>query len=530
MEPLTKKKRTEYLSDDETEIDEDYIDNVSFCSENNFYNASDSTIESLISSQWSTVDADPEVHAFIEKETVKVDLSPNSKPLDFFLLLFDDILLEKIVNWTNSQAMKLLETTHISKDSYLKNWSNVTIDEFERFLGLCIMMGNIHMPNFKSYWSNDSLYYHPLFGQGMCRNRFETILRCLKFYDDTCDKSSRLHKIEQVMNHLIGNIQKVYYPGENLSLDEGLLLWRGRLQFRQYIPLKKAKFGIKTYELCTPDGFVLNFFIYCGKDTVHNENGHAYSVVYKLLQNYLGKWHTVYMDNYYNSVQLAASLYGNKTKVVGTLRKNRRGNPKFVVEKKLKKGESIFAINKNILVQKWKDKREVLTISTKHNASFQDVTSKRGIITKKPSTIVDYNKNMSGIDRSDQMIAYYSSPRKSLRWYIKFFFHIMDIAIWNSCWLYNKTESTNMNYLQFRNEIARQLLGISRIKKAISLIHNNERNHCPKKLSKRVRCRVCSARKVRKDTFFACDTCKTSTGKPVGLCVNECFKLFHLIK
>ena len=34
-----------------------------------------------------------------------------------------------------------------------------------------------------------------------------------------------------------------------------------------------------------------------------------------------------------------------------------------------------------------------------------------------------------------------------------------------------------------------------------------------KKMQKRLRCRICSARKVRKDTFFSCDTCRTSTGK-----------------
>lgn len=38
---------------------------------------------------------------------------------------------------------------------------------------------------------------------------------------------------------LIQNFQKAIYPDINLSLDESLLLHRGRLGFRQYIKGKK---------------------------------------------------------------------------------------------------------------------------------------------------------------------------------------------------------------------------------------------------------------------------------------------------
>jgi len=41
-----------------------------------------------------------------------------------------------------------------------------------------------------------------------------------------------------------------------------MLLWKGRLLFWQYIKNKKNKYGIKFFELCTPDGYVLNAEIY----------------------------------------------------------------------------------------------------------------------------------------------------------------------------------------------------------------------------------------------------------------------------
>lgn len=70
-----------------------------------------------------------------------------------------------------------------------------------------------------------------------------------------------------------------------------------------------------------------------------------------------------------------------------------------------------FQKKNNTLVQKWKDKRDVLTISTKHNTDLIEIPSSRikGI---KARTVFDCNKNMSGVDRCDQMTAYYSTPRK----------------------------------------------------------------------------------------------------------------------
>jgi hypothetical protein len=53
------------------------------------------------------------------------------------------------------------------------------------------------------------------------------------------------------------------------------------------------------------------FFLILGK-TVYDENGHAFPVVYGLLNDYMAIDHTVYMDN---------CSYKNEIHVVGTLKK-----------------------------------------------------------------------------------------------------------------------------------------------------------------------------------------------------------------
>ena len=54
----------------------------------------------------------------------------------------------------------------------------------------------------------------------------------------------------------------VYYPPKNLTVDESLVLYKGRLLFKQYIRTKRSRYGIKMFELATADGILLDFMIY----------------------------------------------------------------------------------------------------------------------------------------------------------------------------------------------------------------------------------------------------------------------------
>ena len=47
-------------------------------------------------------------------------------------------------------------------------------------------------------------------------------------------------------------------------MDERLVLLKGRLSFKQYISSKKARFGIKWYQLCTQNGIPFDFLVYHG--------------------------------------------------------------------------------------------------------------------------------------------------------------------------------------------------------------------------------------------------------------------------
>lgn len=472
---------------------------------------------------WTDTSEDPVEFDFIGKEEFLADIDQNITPLQAFSLFFDELLINKIVNWTNERAKTFCEN-NTKRHSNLKNWENVKNEDIKKFLGLCLATGNIHMPSLKHYWSQNILYKHQFFGSVMSRNKFETILRCICFYNKDDITTNKLHKVNNLLSHLIQNIRNTYSPGINLSLDEALLLWKGRLCFKQYIPNKRARYGVKFYELCTTDGFVINIKMYYGKGTVDNEKGHAYAVVKELMEPYLDKGHTLYMDNFYNSVALCEYLNKHKTHVVGTLRTNRKGNPINVCKKKLKKGECAWKRKGTITIAKWKDKRDVLMISTKHRLRLIEVRNRRGRNISKPNIIEDYNQHMSGVDRCDQMTSYYKTPRKTIRWYMKVFLHLLDVAVWNSCWVYNQINSRNkISYLNFRDKLILDLSGPNSLPLRIQ-----KKDHFPKKLEKRVRCRLCSNKKKRSATWYICDKCCDKENKPIGLCIDPCFAEYHI--
>lgn len=473
----------------------------------------------------------PRLLKFRGKEEIHLHSLQPTLEFEYFSLLFDDEMVQNIITYTNVKAQKLGDYKVQNRRSPLRNFKALTTAEFYKFIGLTILMGNVHMPSLKHYWSlKNPLYKHPVFGQTLPRNRFEVILRALRFYNIEQEVQKK-DKISYVLNRCIANFKKFYSPKKQLSIDEALLGFKGRLSYKQYIPLKRSRFGIKLYELCCANGYVLDIILYTGKGTIKadGEKGHAYKVVQKLLKGYQGKGHAVYLDNFYTSLPLADYLLSRGTQITGTLRSNKKGIPAQVKSTKLKRGESVFARRKNLLIQRWLDKRDIIMISTRHNGDFGTVTSKGGKVLK-PKTIIEYNQFMGGVDKADQLTSYYTTPRKTMRWQLKVFFHMIDLCLWNGLYLYNfdKPQELKLTYLQFRDAVIVDMLGEIRTSIPPPVINQ----HFPSKMQTRLRCRYCSVQNKRSATFFRCDTC-SDNGKPIALCIqtdNNCFKKFHTEK
>ena len=373
-----------------------------------------------------------------------------------------------------------------------------------------------------------------------------------------------LYKIRPIYDVLSTRFRTVYIPSQHVCIDEAMVPWKGRLTFKQYIPSKPDRFGVKLYSLCESDtSYLVDFDIYTAGDYVPNPHadqfelnqGHSFDVVMGLLRraHLLNQGYILYTDNFYSSPTLFDHLSAEDTMGVGTARAHRREMPK-AFKSKLKKNSSIFRQRNNLLAMKWVDKRDVVMLSTIHTNKMM-ITDKvnridgRPIL--KPSCVVDYNQHMGGVDTSDQLAKYYCFSRKSLKWWVKLFFYMMNLAATNAYVLYRLNNRSPRRLCQedFRKELARSLIESHTYPKPVRgrraqvdlparLTERHFPSHIPPKpgakcLRPRRPCVVCNINsgkrarpgdsRKRTETSYWCRWCRKA------LCVVTCFERYHTL-
>ena len=212
----------------------------------------------------------------------------------------------------------------------------------------------------------------------------------------------------------------------------------------------------------------------------------------------------------------------------------------------MKRGDIYSVAANNVTCVRWMDNRAVTLLSnflsplTTVNVKRRVVGSANKIDVNCPSMIQAYNKYMGGVDLMDQKKEYYGRNRKSTsKFYLRLFFDMFDVAINNSCIIYNQmmkdkvTETKELcNTLEFRRWIARKLIGqyTSRERNVPSCYTKNTTHAAPKpnhemiKLENRRRCVFCAKSKKENRTFNFCSTCQ------VYLCFTSernCFSEYH---
>jgi len=116
---------------------------------------------------------------------------------------------------------------------------------------------------------------------------------------------------------------------------------------------------------------------------------------------------------------------------------------------------------------KWKDKRDVLMLTTKHTDKMVDTGKKtrKGESLIKPEAVIYYNSSKQGIDVSDQLASYQSPVRKSIRWYHKVAVELLlGTSVVNAQLLYNAhcvdtgNPDGTLQIAEFRESIIESLL------------------------------------------------------------------------
>ena len=259
------------------------------------------------------------------------------------LFVTEDVL-SHIVEETNRCTNQVLQSQTVTRKSLLSKWSPTNRDEISKFFGIMISMGIVNMPSMECYWSKKKMYNYDFVRNNISKDRFFLLMRMLHFnHSDTFEQNRRIHKIKPILEILKNNFKSVYSPGEKLIVNESLVPFRGRIIFRQYIPGKSHKYGIKLYKLCTVNGYTWNLEVSTGNLSNEPEHNHSESIVLKLAKPLFKKGAIIYADNFYTfvplAVPLAEKLLQKKTYYCGTVHKNRKLLPRDVMTGKLKKGK-----------------------------------------------------------------------------------------------------------------------------------------------------------------------------------------------
>ena len=140
--------------------------------------------------------------------------------------------------------------------------------------------------------------------------------------------------------------------------------------------------------------------------------------------------------------------------------------PKEVKSAKPLKGETFVASHGDMNIIKYHDKRYVTMCTTLHNdiiVETNNVDHSTGGKKKRPLCIIDYNKFMGSVDRSDQMISSLNLNRKIIKCYKKVMFHLFDLAELQSYLLYRMKSAKPIPYRVYRRELIKQMLPTCKI-------------------------------------------------------------------
>ena len=113
-------------------------------------------------------------------------------------------------------------------------------------------MGIVVLPRIDMYWSQKhDLLIQPI-SQVMSRTRFEQISRYLHLYNSAEQVPygqpgyDPLFKLRKLLGLITPRLQSVYNPHEEMSVDEAMIPFKGRLRFKQYMKAKPTKWGDKS--------------------------------------------------------------------------------------------------------------------------------------------------------------------------------------------------------------------------------------------------------------------------------------------
>ncbi|KAG1971378.1 hypothetical protein F2P79_002510 [Pimephales promelas] len=368
-----------------------------------------------------------------------------------FELFFPDDIKKILIGMSNLEGKRV----------YGKAWKNLDWTDIQAYLGLLILAGvyRSHHEALSSLWNGVS--GRPIFPATMTLNNFKMMSRIFCFYrrgtGPGLQKDDKLAPVRDIWEKWVQRLPLLYNPGPSVTVDECLVPFRGRCPFKQYMPSKPGKYGIKIWAACdSSSSYAWNMQIYTGKAADRKpEKNQGMRVVLDMTSGLQG--HTITCDNFFTSYALGEELLRRKMTMIGTVRLNKPELPPALLSVKGRaRLSSMFAFTETHALVSYcpRKNKNVLLMSTLHRDAA--ISNKDH---KKPEIILDYNKTKGGVDTLDKLVGTYTCQRKTVHWPMVVFFNMLDVSAYNSLVLWTEVNPMWNQKKNFKRRLFLEELG-----------------------------------------------------------------------
>ncbi|XP_066253838.1 piggyBac transposable element-derived protein 4-like [Euwallacea similis] len=325
-------------------------------------------------------------------------------------LFLTDNIIQMITMPVNIYIEKIRNNFQKDRDARLTNQR-----EISALIGILFLIEALRSSrkNARKIWNNSKGNSVETCYLAMSLKRFCFLMRCMRFDDITTRNYRReidkFAPIKEVFETFVANFQNNFISNRTA--------FRGRCSFKQYIPSKPAKYGIKMFVLVdakTQYTFNLEPYVGCQPEGPYKQNNSTENIVLRLVYPVERTNRNITAENWFSSVSLVKKLLTEKRLTyVGTMRKNKREIPvEFLPKKERKEYTSLFGFQDLIIV----------SYCSKKNKSKYLITC--------------YNKTKIGVDLIDQMCGTYNVARTTNRWPMVIFYDLLNISNINASYVY----------------------------------------------------------------------------------------------
>jgi hypothetical protein len=399
--------------------------------------------------------------------------------------------------WTDKMEQHVLQRT--CQKAVLNGDHTPSAEVLQRFLLAGLMICVNVRSNFKLHWSSDPLLANQELKSLISRNTFQSTLNLI-------------HPDPQILEDMANlNFRAQWHPLDHVSIDEGLVCFKGRYQHRVHIRGKPDATGLKIYGLADQAGYMYAFDLYKGDKSTIPE------IVMGLLEKLPSQNFKVYANSWYDSENLALLLLQRGYLFTLGCGKNKPASLfNDYLDKSLSKGQVRYLQHEKydkLLALSYNDRAKCHFFTNLFRPGFTETLKNKKI----PVVVEDYWHYIGSVDRVDRSAKLACWPHKNSRWTMAFLWYLLGLCVSNARLILAYYNNVSYNLSDFLVDLIREWRSELDTKKSAPRhpVHRLEKS------TSKARCAVCCKidRNISKTALF-CIVCKIYLH-------HKCFTEYH---